>query len=143
MSESSSSVSTALRQMSPDRSRIIATQCSRISFLAIVSHRSRSCRALCEYQATHSALLSLQAPQSTYINQELVQIYEKKYLRCLDLLSHIAGLIHSNLTVIAPLRGGAGLARQAISTIVPAHFGDVIVLSRRTISTFDLSVERR
>ena len=68
---------------------------------------------------------------------------KKKYLRCLDLLSHIAGLIHSNLTVIAPLRGGAGLAWQAISTIVPAYFGDVIVLSRPTISTFDLSVERR
>ena len=58
------------------------------------------------------------------------------------MLSHIAGLIYSNLTVIAPLRGGAGLTWQAISTIVPAYYGNVIVLSR-PIAIFDLSVERR
>ena len=61
------------------------------------------------------------------------------YLRCLDLLSHIAGLVNPDLTVSAPLRRGARLTRQTVSAIVPTHYRDVVVLSRPAI--FDFSVE--
>ena len=64
---------------------------------------------------------------------------KKIYLRCLDLLSHITGLINPDLTVSAPLRGRAGLSWQAVSAIVPTHYRDVVVLSRPAI--FDFSVE--
>ena len=56
------------------------------------------------------------------------------------MLCHIAGLIHSDLTVGALLRGGAGLALQAVSAIIPAHYGGG-VLSRSAITIVYLGVE--
>ena len=63
------------------------------------------------------------------------------YLRCLDLLSHIAGFIHPDLTISAPLRGRARLTWQAVSAIVPTDYGDAVVLSRTTIAIFYFCVE--
>ena len=68
---------------------------------------------------------------------------KKIYLRCLDLLSHIAGLINPDLTVSAPLRRRAGLTWQAVSSIVPTDYGDAVVLGRTSIAIFDFCVEGR